>query len=283
MSKRCSLFKSICSNEVFLMKLGVFDSGLGGILISKAIRAAFPEIDMVYLGDTLHVPYGNRSETAIFQYTKACMDYLFDQGCAVIIVACNTASASALRRLQQEYLPMHYPERRILGVVVPTIEEAVESGYKNIGVIGTNYTVNSAIYKNELQKIDPSIAIHQACTPLLVPLMENGGEAWIDDVLESYLAPLSKAGIEALLLGCTHYVHLKKRIRALYGFDVLSQDEIIPEKLIKYFKNHPELFDKIDRHGNSIFMATDITPSYAQNASLLYGHLIQLQQVEIHG
>lgn len=264
------------------MKLGVFDSGLGGVLITKAVRDAIPDIDILYVGDTLHVPYGNRSEDAIYRYTKACMEYMFAQGCMLIIVACNTASASALRRLQQDYLPKHYPERRILGVVVPTIEEAVERGYKNIGVIGTNYTVNSEIYRNELRKIDPGIQIYQKCTPLLVPLMENAGEQWLGDVLDYYLGEFSDVGIDALLLGCTHYVHLKGRIRNKYDFEVLSQDEVVPKKLIQYFKNHHEIIDKIEKSVAIDFVVTDYTDAYASNVSTLLGQEIILRKEEIY-
>ncbi len=264
------------------MKLGVFDSGLGGILIAKSIREAFPDIDMVYLGDTLHLPYGNRSEDAIYAYSKACMDALFGMGCNLIIMACNTASASALRRLQQEYLPQAYPERRILGVVVPTVEEAIERGYERIGVIATNYTVNSNIYGFELQKINPEISIQQVSTPLLVPMIEHGGEAWLDEVLASYLQEFND--IQALLLSCTHYVHLKDRIRGAYGFEVLSQDEIIPKKLGQYFDKHPEIFDPIGQGGQSQFYVTDYTKNIHENASSLYGAAVDLQILEgVHG
>ncbi len=262
------------------MKLGVFDSGLGGILIAKAIRDAFPDLDMVYMGDTLHLPYGNRSEAAIYVYTKACMDFLFEQDCALIIVACNTASASALRRLQQEYLVQAHPERRILGVVVPTIEEALDYGYRNIGLIGTNYTVSSGVYEEELSKINPDISFHSIRTPLLVPLIEHHGEPWVDAVLESYLAPMVEQGIDALLLGCTHYVHLKERIRNRYDFDVLSQDEIVPRKLNQYLKKHSELSDKISKNRFIDFYVSDVTPGYASHASMLFGRDIELKQVE---
>src|SRR5690606_36552230 len=120
------------------------DSGLGGVQIAQAIRAHIPDIDLVYLGDTLHVPYGNRSEQAIYEYTRRCMDYLFrEQDCGLIVMACNTASVSALRKLQQGYLLENFPERRILGVVVPTIEYALDQGHTKLGLIGTNYTVHS--------------------------------------------------------------------------------------------------------------------------------------------
>ncbi len=260
------------------MKLGVFDSGLGGVLIARAIREAFPELDIVYLGDTVHLPYGNRSEGSIYECAKACMEALFAQDCNLIIMACNTASASALRRLQQEYLPGAYPDRRILGVVVPTIEEAIDRGYSKLGLIGTNYTVSSNVYPEELQKINPEISIVQKNTPLLVPLIEHDGGAWLDDVLADYLKGFED--VETLLLGCTHYVHLKDRIRARYDFDVLSQDEIIPRKLGQYFDNHPEIYDVIDRGGRNDFYVTDLTPHYEASASELFGKAITLKKLE---
>ena len=260
------------------MKLGVFDSGLGGILIARAIRARIPDIDMMYLGDTLNLPYGNRSEEAIYAHARSCVEALFQQGCNLIVVACNTVSASALRRLQQQYLSKTYPGRRILGVVVPTIEEALDRGYQKLGLIGTNYTVASNIYEVELRKINPSIEIEQRNTPLLVPLIEHDGEAWIDDVLEAYLQGLERC--EALLLGCTHYVHLKDRIRAAYDFDVLSQDEIIPHKLEDYLARHPEIAKQILRRGNIEFYVTDLTPGYQENASVLFGQNIELKLLE---
>src|SRR5688500_9769698 len=132
------------------MKLGVFDSGLGGLVIAKSIRAALPEHDMIYLGDTLHVPYGSRSEEAVMRYTRQSMEFLFKQNCQLIIMACNTASAITLRHLQQNFLVQEYPKRRILGVVVPTLELAIEKGYKRIGLLATERIVRSAIYKTEL-------------------------------------------------------------------------------------------------------------------------------------
>lgn len=263
------------------MKLGVFDSGLGGIMIARAIRERIPDIDMVYFGDTLHVPYGNRSEDAIYSYTKAAMAYLFAaHDCQLIIMACNTASASALRKLQQTYLPTAYPQRRILGVVVPTIEYALDKGHTRIGLIGTNYTVESNVYEEELQKINPDIRIFQTRTPLLVPLIENDGMAWIDEVLDHYMAPLMKQGIEALILSCTHYTCLKDRIRARYDIDVLSQDEIIPVKLADYLQRHPETDTLFSRQGGEKFYVSDLTPNYTEKASSFYGRDIVLQAVE---
>lgn len=263
------------------MKLGVFDSGLGGLLITKAIRQRFPDIDIMYLGDTLHVPYGNRSANTIYEYAQRSMDYLFEQDCRMIIMACNTASASALRKLQQTYLVENYPDRRILGVVVPTIEYALEKGYQNLGLIGTNYTVSTNVYEDELQKINPDIRIVQQKTPLLVPMIEHKGEAWLDGVLEHYIAPLLKDDIEALLLGCTHYVYLKERIQKLFDIDVIAQDEIIPHKLAQYFDNHPEIHGDIDQKASSEFCVSELTDNYLETAQGIYGSELTLKQVDI--
>ena len=258
------------------MKLGIFDSGLGGILIAKAIREHLPDIDMLYLGDTLHLPYGNRSEDAIYAYTKNCIEFLFDQDCNLIITACNTASASALRKLQQHYLPNSpYKDRRVLGVVVPTIEEAIDRGYTKLGLIGTTYTVSSNIYEIELQKINPEISLQSKNTPLLVPLIENDGEAWLDDVLKHYLKDFDD--IETLLLGCTHYIHLKDRIRNLTNMDVISQDEIIPHKLETYLNNHPEISESISSNAEQTFVVTDLTEYLQNKASMMFGQDITLQ------
>jgi len=266
------------------MKLGIFDSGLGGVLIARALHDKFPNLDKIYLGDTLNLPYGSRSEEAIYQASKNCMGALFAQGCQIIIMACNTASASALRRLQREYLPANYPDRRILGVVVPTIEAAIERGDKKLAVIGTNYTIGSGIYTEELQKIDPNMKITEKRTPLLVPLIEHDGDSYLEAVLDDYLDFTREDNYDALLLGCTHYIHLKDRVRQKYDFDVIAQDEIIPEKLAQYFKNHPELFDKITENGKIDFYVTDLTPSYVENASTLFGENINVKLMEdVHG
>ncbi len=264
------------------MKLGVFDSGLGGLLIAKSIRRHIPDIDILYFGDTLHLPYGNRSKETIYEYSKRAVEFLFEQDCNLIITACNTVSASALRQLQQEYLPKSkYVDRRILGVVVPTLECALDAGYKNLGVIATNYTVNSNIYAEELQKIDSSIRIFQKNTPLLVPLIENEGMQWVHSILESYLTPLVTNNIECLILACTHYPFLKGEIRSIIGSDIalITQDEIIPAKLKGYLKCHPEIAGKISHDGVSEFMITDITDGYKCAAYKIYGEEIEIKKV----
>ena len=245
------------------MKLGIFDSGLGGLIIAKAVHDHMPDLDIVYLGDTLRLPYGNRSDDAIYEFTRQCVEFLFSQDCNLVVIACNTASARALRRLQQEWLPgANYPGRNVLGVIVPTLEAALDHGYHNLGLIGTNATVNSGIYPEELKKVSEKIDITQKATPLLVPLIENEGEAWLGDVLEHYLEPLKARGCECILLGCTHYALLKNQIRKHLGqgIEVLSQDEIIPAKLADYLERHSEYADEISRGGTIEFYVSDIKP-----------------------
>lgn len=266
------------------MKIGIFDSGLGGLIIAKAIRAQIMQPDIIYFGDTLHIPYGNRSAEAIYSYSCRAMEYLFDiHDCNLIIVACNTVSACALRRIQQEYLAQNYPDRRILGVVVPTLECAIEKGYKNIGLIGTNRTIRSNVYEEELQKINPQIEIHQINTPLLVPLIENEGMKWADDVLRHYLSPLLEKNIECLILGCTHYAFLKDHISALLGdeIDVLSQDEIIPAKLEEYLARHAEITGKLSMNGTIEFFVSDITTGYKQASEKIYSEEIKIRKSEL--
>ena len=264
------------------MKLGIFDSGLGGLLIAKSIREHLPDIDMLYFGDTLHLPYGNRSAETIYGYSRRAVEFLFAQDCNLIITACNTVSGSALRKLQQDYLPHSpYADRRILGVIVPTLECALDKGHKNLGLIATRYTVQSHIYEQELQKLDPQITLIQKSTPLLVPLIENEGMQWLPSVLEHYLSPLLKKNIECLILGCTHYPFLKHEIRKNIGNEIslITQDEIIPHKLEDYLNRHPEISGTITRNAQTQFIVSDITDSYRQAAYKIYGQTIQIEKV----
>ncbi len=265
------------------MKLGIFDSGLGGLLIAKAIKNHMPSIDMVYLGDTLHVPYGNRSDEVIYDYCYKGIDFLFSQDCKLIIMACNTGSAAALRRLQQEYLPGRYPDRRILGVVVPTLEKAAEQKHQKIGLIATNYIIQSNIYKEELQKINPKIEIFSQATPLLVPMIENDGMHWVGPILRTYLQPLLDQKVQSVILGCTHYPMLKSIIKKEMGDDLilLSQDEIIPKKLEDYLKRHPEISEPMGSSGIQEFYITDVTDSYERSAHFIYNKEIVIQKADI--
>lgn len=261
-------------------KIGFFDSGLGGLYIARAARKALPAYDYVYLGDTLHVPYGRRSDEAIFNLCTGAMDYLFAQGCDLVVMACNTASAACLRRLQQTWLPAKGAEKRVLGVIVPTLETAIEQGATRIGLLATQRTVQSHIYEAELTKINPKVKLFGQAAPLLVPLIEDNGDKYMDEVLGDYLRPLTDEGIESLILGCTHYVAVKDRIRKIIGDNValISQDDIIPSKLADYLKRHADKEEVLSQGGTFEIHATDANDIFARNVRDLMGSQFNLIQ-----
>lgn len=267
------------------MKIGLFDSGLGGLIIANAVIKKMPDYDYVYLGDTLNLPYGGKSTEIVYNHSLKAVDYLFSkQNCNLIIIACNTATVCALRRLQQEYLPKHYPNRRILGVVIPTIETIIEKNDDKIGVLATQTTVKSDIYKKQLSKLTTKkITVVSQAAPLLVPMIEYDGVKWIEPVLKHYLKPLIKENIESLLLGCTHYPYLKDKIRKILpdNVDIISQDEIIPDKLLDYLRRHPEIESKITKNKKRKFLVTDLTEDYVKNAKQLYGSGIKVEKVSL--
>ena len=265
------------------MNIGIFDSGLGGLHIAKSIIGRLPQYGYVYLGDTKRVPYGNRTDATIYQFTKECIDYLFAKGCVLIIVACNTASARALRKLQRTYLVHHYPERRVLGMIIPTVETVVEHRYQRIGIIATNNTVSSKKFIKEFEKAAPRVKVFQQATPLLVPLIEQGGKQWVPSVAAHYLKPLLKKRIDALILGCTHYSVIKYNIKKIVGknVSVISQDDVVPKKLVGYLKRHPEIEKKITRNRQRTFFVTELTPYLKKTSKAWFGKKIQLKKVNV--
>ena len=259
------------------MKIGFFDSGLGGLLVLNAVRQLLPDYDYLYLGDTLHVPYGNRSAQAIYTLTQKAVAYLFAHNCQLVIIACNTASASALRQLQQQWLPAHYPNRRVLGVVVPTAEAVAESGCQNVGLIGTTYSVKSGVYAEELAKRNPNISLHSIATPLLVPLVEHDGAQFAAPIVAHYLESLIDKKIDGLMLGCTHYPMLRHVIEAALptGVKLFDQTQIIPQKLADYLTSHQaDIASHLSQGGTCAYHFTD-----APNAALM--QLVPQDQAEI--
>lgn len=273
------------------MKIGFFDSGLGGLFIFKNVVKRLPRYDYLYLGDTKRVPYGNRSQETIYQFTRQAVDYLFSKNCQLVILACNTASAQALRKIQKECLPRHYPTRRVLGVIIPTIEATLETkNIKKVGVLATLSTVNSKTFIREFKKTSPKIKVFQQAAPLLVPLVENNGIKWANPILKEYLGPLLNKKVDTIILGCTHYPALKNKIRKIVGkaelssgkkIKVISQNEIIPEKLADYLKRHPEIEKQIEKSGQRIFAVTDITKDFAKTAKKWFGENICLKVVNL--
>ena len=242
--------------------IGVFDSGLGGLTILRAFLKKMPEYDYIYFGDNARTPYGNKSQEVIYQYTRQAVEFLFKKGCVLIILACNTASTKALRRIQQQLLPSKYPDRRVLGVVIPLAEAGVESSrYGRIGVIGTRATIESGVYGEELKKLKPSLKIFGQACPLLVPLVEEGwvGKPETNMILKKYLRRLKRKKIDSLILGCTHYPFLQEDIERIMGKNcrVLDGPAIVSEKLADYLERHPEMEERVSRNGATTFCTTD--------------------------
>lgn len=261
------------------MRIGVFDSGLGGLSIARAISNRLPEYDLMYLGDTKRVPYGGRSQEAIHGFVAEALSYLFKNDCGLVVLACNTASAEALRRSQQEYLPRHYPDRNVLGVVVPTAEAVAATGARRVGVLATRSTAASGAYEREIQRQAPEAEVRVLPAPLLVPLVENDGLKYVDPVLDDYLAEVGK--VDCLVLGCTHYDLLKDRIRAKVDIPVIAQDEVVPEKLADYLRRHPEHDERLGRNGDRSYQVTDLGPGYQALARTFAGEDLHLEKVDL--
>jgi glutamate racemase len=269
------------------MKIGIFDSGFGGLDIFRHIEKKLPKYDFIYLGDNARTPYGSRSQETIYQYVTEAVDFLFDNGCQLIILACNTASAEALRKIQQEYLIKKYPDRRVLGVVIPAIEEALEkTRNKKVGVIGTESTVRSNAFSNELAKKDSKIKVFQKACPLLVPIVESDekDEKLINLALQNYLKPLVVKNIDTLVLGCTHYGILKKNIEKVLKksgkkISIVSEGEIVAKKLTDYLGRHPEIEKTLDKNSVREFYTTDLTEKFQKVGTKLMGRKIEVKKV----
>ncbi len=271
------------------MRIGIFDSGLGGLIIAKAIHKAMPEYDYVYLGDTKRVPYGNRSHETVFEFTRECVDYLFrKENCAVVVIACNTASARALRKIQQEYLPTlsslppakgersdnrsEGVNRKVLGVLIPTAEESAK--FERVGVLGTRGTVDSDTFSIEIKKINSKVRIFQNSAPMLVPLIEEGEIKNALPFIKKYLEIFKNKKLDALVLGCTHYPILKNEIRKeIKNIKLISQDEIIPKKLKDYLERHKEVTKKLSKNKTVKILVTDVTKNIEKLSKKWFGKI----------
>jgi glutamate racemase len=241
--------------------IGVFDSGVGGLTVLKSLLKYLPNYDYVYLGDNARAPYGSKTKEEVYEYTRQAVDFLFKQGCDLIIVACNTASALALRKIQQEYLPKKYPNKKVLGVVRPMAEAIAQApGAKKIGLIGTRATIKSRIYPREIKSLNSSLKIISQSAPLLVPLIESG---WLEEedtieILKKYLKPLKKEQVDLLVLGCTHYPYLQDKICQIMGkhCKIYNSGDITAKSLKDYLKRHQELRIKTSVSPRLVFYTT---------------------------
>jgi glutamate racemase len=246
------------------MKIGFFDSGLGGLIILKSVAEKLPQYDYAYYGDTKNLPYGDKTEAQIFEFSKVAIEYLFKNDCVLVVVACNTASAESLRVLQDTWLREKYPDRKILGVIVPTVEEVIEEGVKDVLLIATRRTVDSNKYQVELSnRTESVVTLEQIATPELVPFIElNELEA---ATIAAILAIERAVGeSEAVILGCTHYTQIKTQLREHFGNTkkIISQDEIIPKKLEQYLNNHPEIKSRLTDTGERSIHLTQHRADY---------------------
>lgn len=258
--------------------IGIFDSGYGGLTVFKSIIEQLPEYDYIYLGDNARAPYGNRSFNTIHQYTWECVQWFFDQGCLLVILACNTASAKALRTIQQVDLKNADHSKRVLGVIRPTAEVIGDyTKTKEIGVLGTTGTVNSGSYLLEIEKFFPDIKVYQQACPLWVPLIENGeyDKPGSDYFVKLYLDQVMAQSpqIDTILLACTHYPLIQQKIEANLPahVKVVSQGDIVAGSLVDYLQRHPEIETKLSKHSiNKFYTTTDDTADFDHHASLFF-------------
>ena len=258
------------------MKIGIFDSGLGGLYLLKAITEKLPKYDYVFLGDTKNLPYGDKTQKQVYKLTSKAVDFLFEQNCALVILACNTASVEALRKIQTEYLPKKYPNRRVLGVVVPTLE-VIRVG--DVCVLATLATSKSKAYSRELKKLNPKSKVYEISSPELVPLIETHQLAKLSKAVAKYSDLIQNKKVKNLILGCTHYALLKKDFATKLGsgIKVISQDEIIPAKLKDYLYEHEELEQALTKKRERKFYVTKLTKELSLSSKKWFGKKVELR------
>ncbi|MEN9972703.1 MAG: glutamate racemase [Bacteroidota bacterium] len=259
--------------------IGIFDSGYGGLTVFEEVQKLLPEYDYLYFGDNARAPYGNRSFDVVYEFTLEAVQFLFDQGCPLVVLACNTASAKALRTIQQQDLPNIAPEKRVLGVIRPSTEEiGFLSKNHHVGVLGTTGTIQSNSYVIELKKFAPDIHVTQHACPMWVPLIENekhlhpAGIQFIEEDVRAILAkdPL----IDTIILACTHYPVIKDKIQEIAGkhINIVSQGPIVAEKLKEYLVVHPEMEEKLTKNGSRTFYSSESSVVFNEKAERFLGY-----------
>lgn len=251
----------------------------------KKIVKALPHYDYIYLADTARAPYGGHSQKTITRFTQQAVEWLFNQGCPLIILACHTASSQALRDLQQHWLPQQSGTKRILGVVRPLVETAVAMSHNRVGVLATRATVESQAFIHEIKKLNPKLEVVQQAAPLLVPLIEEG---WINNtitrhILKIYLRPLKNHGVETLILGCTHYPHLLPMIKSLMSnkTKIIEAGPVVATKLIDYLQRHPEIEQQLTKGNTVKFATTDDTQRFTKQSQGWWTKPIKAEQIKL--
>ena len=263
--------------------IGVFDSGYGGLTILEKIREKMPEYDYIYLGDNARTPYGTRSFEVVYEFTLQAVEKLFHIGCPLVILACNTASAKALRTIQQINLPVIDPNRRVLGVIRPTAECIGQlTQTRHVGILATTGTIKSDSYKLEVNKLYPDVTVVGEACPMWVPLVENNefDSIGADYFVQKHINQLLEKDpeIDTLILGCTHYPLLIKKIREFTPahIKIVPQGEYVSNSLQDYFVRHPEMDERCTKNGTCRFLTTESTAKFEESASIF------LQQEEMH-
>ena len=268
--------------------IGIFDSGYGGLTILEKIRTELPQYDYIYLGDNARTPYGTRSFDVVYKFTLECVNQLFEMDCQLVVLACNTASAKALRTIQQKDLPLIDPNRRVLGVIRPTVEAVgAMTKTKHIGLLATVGTVQSNSYPLEIAKLHENIVVTSEACPLWVPLIENnehntdGADYFIRKNVENLLA--SDPQIDTVMLGCTHYPLIVEQIKSYLpeSVKVVSQGEIVAHSLADYLQRHPEMAAKCTASGSIRYLTTESVDKFASSASIFLNEEIKAEHIDL--
>lgn len=268
--------------------IGIFDSGYGGLTILSEIQKQMPEYDYCYLGDNSRAPYGSRSFDVVYEFTKQAVLALFDQGCNLVILACNTASAKALRTIQQQDLPHIHPQKRVLGVIRPTAEIIGNiSQTRHIGIVGTQGTIQSESYPLEINKLFPDIKVISEACPMWVPLVENrksdsdGADFFIRESLDNLLA--KDDNIDSIILGCTHYPLLINKIRQFLpdNINIVAQGEYVAKSLKDYLLRHPEMNKICTKGGYTRYLTTESPVKFSEAASIFLNKEIKVERITL--
>jgi glutamate racemase len=268
--------------------IGIFDSGYGGLTVFKEIVQTLPQYDYIYLGDNGRAPYGTRSYETVYKYTLQCVEWLLKKNCPLIILACNTASAKALRTIQQNDLEHLDPKARVLGVIRPTTEIIGQyTKSRNIGILATNGTVQSNSYVIEIQKFYPEVTITQEACPMWVPLVENneylneGADYFIKKNIDNIFS--KNKNIDTLLLACTHYPLLKEKIQKHLpaGVQLISQGEIVAASLKDYLERHSEIEQRLTQNKMLEFYTTDSSEDFDNHAKSFFGQAISSKHLDL--
>lgn len=271
-------------------RIGLFDSGYGGLTIFRSIVSQLPQYSYIYFGDNARAPYGSRRAADIFQYTTQGVELLFSQGCRLVILACNTASATSLRRIQQQILPQHYPDRRVLGIIVPTVEQITDVTYSithTVGLLATAHTVASRAYELEIAKRNKSVrVVSLACAELASQVEEGTTEKQLQQSVQFCLKELqNKAGdrLDSVLLGCTHFELIAGLIKRHLppSVTLYKQPDIVAKSLDDYLQRHSNLAATLSRQGQQLFITSSHPQKVSTRASHLLGHPVRYRKVKM--